>query len=65
MPKKTENEKGTNRINQGYVPSDYAHVQSVLDAKAEEMLERTYGPNWKDLLNEHAEDHKNKENAET
>jgi hypothetical protein len=52
MPKKTELKKGTGcRINEGYVPSDYRHVQNVLDEKAAEMLERLYGKDWQEIIN--------------
>ena len=46
-PKNNENGK----INENYVPSDYKHVQAVLDKKAEEMLEKLYGKDWYKTLN--------------
>jgi hypothetical protein len=51
MSKKTGAKKETCRINQGYVPSDYNHVQAVLDEKAAEMLERLHGKDWHKIIN--------------
>lgn len=51
MVKKNLDENENRKINQGYVPSDYKHVQAVLDKKAEEMLEKLYGRDWKEIIN--------------
>jgi hypothetical protein len=46
-PENNENVK----INKNYVPSEYKHIEAILDKKSEEMLEQLYGKDWYKIIN--------------
>jgi hypothetical protein len=46
--KNNENRK----INEEYIPSDYKHVQAVLQKATERTLEELLGSDWKAVLND-------------
>jgi hypothetical protein len=51
MVKKNLDKNENIKTNQGYVPSDYKHVQAVLSEATERTLKELIGPNWKNELN--------------
>lgn len=51
MAVKGSDKNETRKINEEYVPSDYKHVQAVLQEATERTLKELLGPDWKEELN--------------